>query len=172
MHSAPGPCKASFLGIEVEDVTWCLDPIDAAAKGQDGARGAAGAGTRSFQAPIFNREQIRMRVISRKQPDGEPLGDRRRLENDRRHLAKTEVEVWFFGRGGTVSASVTGTCFRVQGSGFRVSASVTDGGYESFIAPFFVSLFPPRPSPPSSPPFVISQPRPISRIATVFPLNP
>ena len=44
-----GPCRASFLSVSLQDVTWCLDPLDAPTG-------------RNFQPPIFNREQVRVNV--------------------------------------------------------------------------------------------------------------
>eukprot|EP00286_Rhodomonas_abbreviata_P018569 CAMPEP_0181297034 /NCGR_PEP_ID=MMETSP1101-20121128/5019_1 /TAXON_ID=46948 /ORGANISM="Rhodomonas abbreviata, Strain Caron Lab Isolate" /LENGTH=311 /DNA_ID=CAMNT_0023401933 /DNA_START=394 /DNA_END=1326 /DNA_ORIENTATION=+ len=55
-----GPTRAAFKEIVVEDITWCLDAVD------------AGGGGPRFQPPLFNRERMRIRVIARKLPDGPP----------------------------------------------------------------------------------------------------
>ena len=52
-------------------VTWCLDPLDRGREGSEQGQGKGEAGgrtgenfkagsMRSFQAPIFNREQLRV----------------------------------------------------------------------------------------------------------------
>jgi hypothetical protein len=64
-----GPSKASFQSLMIQDVTWCLDPLDNA---QNSERGGGRGSTRNFQAPIFNREQISIRIIRRRSPDGAP----------------------------------------------------------------------------------------------------
>jgi len=54
-----------------------------------GGGGGGGGGGRAFQAPIFNREEIRVRIITRKLPDG-PVGEVFPLR-----LPRTHVDVWY-----------------------------------------------------------------------------
>jgi hypothetical protein len=86
-----GPAKASFQELTIHDVTWSLDPRFPPGKRGDyvgvGGRGAAGGAklNSNWQPPIFNREMIRVRIITRKLPDGPP-GDAFPLR-----LPKTQV---------------------------------------------------------------------------------